>query len=51
MIGLFNWAIYFKEILPPNIIGVDIVLRNECYEPFTYRINGGDVVPIGLGVR
>jgi hypothetical protein len=51
MIGLFNWATFFKEILPPNIIGLDIVLRNECYEPFTYRINGGDVVPIGRGVR
>ena len=51
MVGLFNWAAYFKEILPPNIIGVDVVLRNECYEPFTYRINGGDVVPIGSGVR
>jgi hypothetical protein len=49
--GLFNWASHFKDILPPNIRGVDMVLRNECSESFTYRINGGEVIPLGSGVR
>jgi hypothetical protein len=49
--GLFNWASHFKDILPPNIVGVDVVLRNECFESFTYRINGGEVIPLGSGVR
>jgi hypothetical protein len=49
--GLFSWASHFKDILPPNIRGVDVVLRNECFESFTYRINGGEVIPLGSGVR
>jgi hypothetical protein len=49
--GLFSWASHFKDVLPPNIRGVDVVLRNECYESFTYRINGGEVIPLGSGVR
>jgi hypothetical protein len=49
--GLFNWASHFKDILPPNIRGVDMVLRNDCSGSFTYRINGGEVIPLGSGVR
>jgi hypothetical protein len=50
MNGLFNWANMFKKILPPASKGIDAVLRNTCFDPFTFRINGEQVIPVGPGV-
>jgi hypothetical protein len=47
---IIKWASYFDQLLPPNILGITVVLENSCDEAFTYEINGGDVVPIGSGV-
>jgi hypothetical protein len=50
MTGFFNWGIFFEDILPPHVVGIDVVLENHCYGAYTYRINGGDVIPVGNGV-
>lgn len=48
--GLFNWGLLFAGVLSESHYGVDIVLRNPCYDPFTFRVNGAVVVPRGKGV-
>ena len=50
IMGVFNWASFFEHILPPTVAGVAIVLENPCFEPYTYRVNGGKVVAVGDGV-
>jgi hypothetical protein len=50
MKAVMNWASYFKDLLPPTIRGVVIVLKNPCYDSYTYKINGHKVIPIGVGV-
>jgi hypothetical protein len=50
MKAVMNWASYFKDLLPPTIRGVVIVLKNPCYDSYTYKINGREVIPIGVGV-
>lgn len=50
MLGLFNWATYFKDVLPPNVEGIDVVLHNPCYESYTYRVSDDAVIPLGKGV-
>lgn len=50
LVGLFNWGSLFENSLPPGIGGIDVVLRNNCYEPFTYRVFEHEVVPLGKGV-
>lgn len=46
---IIHWARYFQNVLPESTKGIDFVLANECDEPFTYRIIGKDVIPIGHG--
>lgn len=50
LIGLFNWGNLFKRVLPPTLKGIDLVLQNNCSEPFTFRVKGSDVIPLGKGV-
>lgn len=50
LIGLFHWGDLFLDILPQNSRGIDLVLRNTCYDPFTFRLNGKEVAPTGKGV-
>jgi len=49
IIDIINWASYFRDILPPNVNGVDVVLENSCSGTFTYVLNGESVSPIGNG--
>lgn len=46
---VIHWARFFKHLLPETIQGVIVVLDNGCDKPYTYEINGGDVVPVGHG--
>lgn len=46
---IIHWARFFRNILPENIKGIIVVLDNYCDQPYTYEINGGDVVPLGQG--
>ena len=46
---VIHWARYFANILPATIQGLVLVLENGCNEPFTYRIDGDKVTPIGHG--
>ena len=47
MHAILNWASVFKNILPDNIVGVDVVLNNPCHESYTFRVNGPEVEPLG----
>jgi len=49
LIAFINWAAYFKNVLPPNVKGIVVVLDNHCNEPFTYQIDGEDVKIVGRG--
>ncbi|CAB9528546.1 Receptor-type guanylate cyclase gcy [Seminavis robusta] len=46
---VINWATFFENLLPDNIMGVTLVLENGCDQPFTYTINGPEVVFQGPG--
>jgi class 3 adenylate cyclase len=49
ILAVVHWASYFKEILPPNVQGLVLVLDSGCDGTFTYRINGLEVRSIGVG--
>jgi hypothetical protein len=49
MQAVIHWESYFKDILPPNVHGIILVLDNGCDEQFTYRIDGHLVESIGWG--
>lgn len=46
---VLHWARYFKDILPDSTGGIFFVLDNHCDEPYTYRIDGHTVTPVGRG--
>lgn len=46
---VFHWARYFENILPDSSRGIVFVLENGCEAPFTYKIDGAAVTPIGNG--
>jgi hypothetical protein len=54
LVGLFNWGIIFRDLLPKGITGIDIVIENDCGGVFTYRLmnndGNGNVLPLGPGV-
>ncbi len=50
LVGFFNWGNLFKGVLPESTKGIDLVLRNTCSDPFTYRVLGESVIPRGKGV-
>jgi hypothetical protein len=49
IVAVINWAGYFENIFPPNSAGVIIVLENTCDGPFTYEIDGSEVIYLGQG--
>ena len=49
MRAVIHWARFFTDLLPENTKGVVVVLENSCDEPYTYRIDGTNVVPVGHG--
>eukprot|EP00977_Amphora_coffeiformis_P019070 scaffold6899_cov183-Amphora_coffeaeformis.AAC.3 len=49
MRAVIHWARYFANVLPASTQGLLFVLENGCDEPFTYRIDGAKVTPIGHG--
>ena len=51
LVGKFNWRLLFRDVLPRDLTGIDLVLHNDCSESFTYRLlAGGEVTPLGHGV-
>lgn len=46
---IIHWASYFEHVVPETIQGLVFVLENQCDEPYTYRIDGGRVIPLGHG--
>ena len=48
MISLaFQWIAFFKNILPVNAVGLQLVLSNTCGQAYTFELNGPDVAYIG----
>ena len=47
--AVLHWARYFKNLLPETSQGLIFVLENGCEDPYTYRIDGAEVTPIGHG--
>ena len=37
--ALVHWRAYFRDILPANIKGVDVVLENTCDGFFTFQVS------------
>jgi hypothetical protein len=51
LVGLINWGKLFRDVLPREFTGIDLVLHNDCSESYTYRLeSGGEVTPVGFGV-
>ena len=40
---------YFRDVLPDNIQGIDVILTNSCSGPFTFRLNGKTAKTVGQG--
>ena len=49
MFTAINWRVYFENLLPDNIVGVNLVLDNGCDTQVTFTINGKNVVFDGEG--
>ena len=50
LVAWIHWMGFFREVLPPNVVGLVIVLRDTCANgAYTYRIDGEVVTPLGLG--
>jgi hypothetical protein len=45
------WNSYFLNLLPEDIDGIFLVVRNTCNQTFTYLIDGPDVTFLGVGDR
>jgi len=45
------WRWFMRGILPKDILGVTIVIRNNCTGSFTYKVNGAESHPVGDGDR
>jgi len=43
------WDTFFENVLPPNVNGMVVVLRNTCNQTFTFQINGRAVASLGEG--
>jgi len=43
------WDATLKNLLPDGVNGIDAVIRNNCDQSFTYRINGADALYLGWG--
>jgi Adenylate and Guanylate cyclase catalytic domain len=43
------WRSFIRNILSEGSNGVVVVVQNPCNEPFTYQINGPNVVYVGVG--
>jgi hypothetical protein len=52
-VGLFStlvsWAKLFEGILPPNVNGVIVVLKNSCDQQYTFQLDGPKVTVLGRG--
>lgn len=50
LVAWIHWMGFFREVLPPNVVGLIVVLRDTCARgAYTYRIDGEVVFPLGLG--
>ncbi|GKY96337.1 hypothetical protein MPSEU_000593400 [Mayamaea pseudoterrestris] len=49
MTALIRWESYFVGILPTSIRGINMVLDNNCGNVYTFKINGHEPDPVGLG--
>lgn len=49
VLGVFKWAFYFEDLLPPHFPGLVLVLQNNCDGAFTYKVVGENVEYLGEG--
>ena len=49
MQSTIHWRSYFTKILPATIVGITVVLENECDGFFTYEIAGAKASAVGFG--
>ena len=49
MTALIRWESYFVGVLPDSIRGIQMVLDNQCGDVYTFKINGHEPDPVGLG--
>jgi hypothetical protein len=49
--AVFEWRVYFEDLLPSNFPGLVVVLSNGCDESFSYEIIGRRAVSLGPGDR
>ncbi|CAB9496580.1 Receptor-type guanylate cyclase gcy [Seminavis robusta] len=49
MTAIVHWRSYFRNILPDNVNGIDVVLDNSCDGFFTYQIHGDEAFVVGVG--
>lgn len=49
VVAVFGWNVYFENLLPDDVNGIDIVVNDDCGDCFTYRVDGSDSTYLGDG--
>ena len=55
VVGVVEAALYWRRflsgVLPPDTVGVTVVIGNDCTGEFTYKVDGPESQAIGVGDR
>jgi hypothetical protein len=51
LVGVIPWNIFFSRLLHEGVEGMVCVLSNTCGQAYTFEVNGGEAVYVGLGDR
>lgn len=55
MIGVLHaivqWDAFMINLLPPDIEGIRVILRNDCDQVYTYEIKGHNVSPVRMSLN
>ena len=50
LVAWIHWMGFFRDVLPSNLVGFIVVLRDTCAAgAYTYRVDGETVSPLGMG--
>lgn len=47
--ALLRWESYFVSVLPKQIRGIQMVLDNNCGDVYTFKVDGQEPDPVGIG--
>jgi hypothetical protein len=49
LIAVIDWVRVLSDVMPEGVNGIYAVVRNSCYQNYTFRLDGPDVTIVGPG--